>query len=96
MNLKKLNDQDEDIHFEKHDDFSDYGLYYQSSSNEETFFFARVENHTLDKEYRFQHISYYQEANSIRLPETYALQIDINGTTELIKINMEDGEWYES
>ncbi len=64
MNLKNLNNQDEDVHFEKHDNFSDYGLYYQSSSNEETFFFAKVENHTLDKEYRFQHISYYHESRS--------------------------------
>ncbi len=95
MNLKNLNNQDEDVHFEKHDNFSDYGLYYQSSSNEETFFFAKVENHTLDKEYRFQHISYYHESDRIHLPETYALQIDINGTTEMIKINMEDGEWYD-
>ena len=61
MNLKNLNDQDEDIHFEKHDDFSDYGLYYQSSSNEETFFFARVENHTLDKEsVSYTHLDVYK------------------------------------
>ena len=93
--MKNLNNQDEDVYFEKHDDFSNYGLHYQSSSNEETFFFAKVENHTLDKEYRFQHISYYHESDRIHLPETYALQIDINGTTEMIKINMEDGEWYD-
>ena len=49
----------------------------------------------MDKEYRFQHISYYHESDRIHLPETYALQIDINGTTEMIKINMEDGEWYD-
>ncbi|UTY38919.1 hypothetical protein NMU03_15215 [Allocoprobacillus halotolerans] len=49
-----------------------------------------------EEEMTLQHISAYDDTYKINLPGAYALQIIINGKKEIIKINVEDGEWYET
>ena len=93
MSIKNLDHIDDNIEFESKDLSKNNTSGF--SSNEESNMFVRMCSQ-IDKNLKLQHVSSYYDINKVNLPKAYALRIVIDGKEEIIKINVEDGEWYEA
>lgn len=96
MCIQNLDDMDDKVEFspidktEYHYGRSGFG------SIEESSVFLGSESINYDEPMTLQHISAYNETSEVELPQAYALQIILNGKEEIIKINVEEGRWYET
>lgn len=96
MCIQNLDDMDDKVEFPPFDDTEYHYGRSGGSSNEESHVLIGSESLKYEEEMTLQHISAYDDTYKINLPGAYALQIIINGKKEIIKINVEDGEWYET
>ena len=93
IEIKNLDNINDEVEFEKHDNPNQYGSSGGASGTD-----AHHLQH-LDSDWNhlihLTHCTFYYEHGGFPIPQAYALQIVINGEDEeILKIDVKDGEWH--
>ena len=93
IEIKNLDNINDEVEFEKHDNPNQYGSSGGASDTD-----AHHLQH-LDSDWNhlihLTHCTFYYEHGGFPIPQAYALQIVINGEDEeILKIDVKDGEWH--